>query len=99
MHHEAPRNWIRQAEADAGERTDRPTSEMAEENRRLRREVTLQILAVFICPAPAQHPAVRQHALKPLGEDATKILTSQTKTRLAELFTDWRSDGDAPPSG
>ncbi|RAO32016.1 hypothetical protein ONO23_03776 [Micromonospora noduli] len=39
MHHEAPRNWIRQAEADAGERTDRPTSEMAEENRRLRREV------------------------------------------------------------
>ncbi|WP_146247451.1 hypothetical protein [Micromonospora arborensis] len=59
----------------------------------------LRILAVFICPAPAQHPAVRQHALKPLGEDATKILTDQTKTRLAELFTDWRADGDVPPSG
>ncbi|WP_435209402.1 hypothetical protein [Micromonospora sp. bgisy143] len=59
----------------------------------------LRILAVFICPAPAQHPAVRQHALKPLGEDATKILTDQTKTRLAELFTDWRSDGDASPTG
>ncbi|WBB52459.1 hypothetical protein [Verrucosispora sp. WMMD573] len=58
----------------------------------------LRILAVFICPAPAQHPALRQHALKPLGEDATKILTDQTKTRLAELFTDWRADGDAPPS-
>ncbi|MGC5033487.1 IS3 family transposase, partial [Micromonospora sp. DT229] len=33
------RNWIRQAEADAGERTDRPTGEMVEENRRLRKEV------------------------------------------------------------
>ncbi|MEU1646422.1 transposase [Micromonospora zamorensis] len=39
VHHEALRNWIRQAEADAGERIDRPTSEMVEENRRLRREV------------------------------------------------------------
>lgn len=38
VHHEALRNWIRQAEADAGERTDRPTSEMVEENRRLLRE-------------------------------------------------------------
>ncbi|MFY1583615.1 transposase [Micromonospora sp. WMMD734] len=42
VHHEALRNWIRQAEADADadERRDRPTSEMAEENRRLRREVS-----------------------------------------------------------
>ena len=40
VHHEALRNWIRQAEADAGEHTDRPTTDMAEENRRLRREVT-----------------------------------------------------------
>lgn len=38
VHHEALRNWIRQAEADAGERADRPTTEMLEENRRLRRE-------------------------------------------------------------
>ncbi|MFI0793722.1 transposase [Micromonospora rubida] len=41
VHHEALRNWIRQAEADVGERTDRPASEMAEENRRLRKEVVL----------------------------------------------------------
>ncbi|MEU8376626.1 transposase [Micromonospora sp. NPDC048894] len=40
LHHEALRNWIRQAAADADERHDRPTSEMAEENRRLRREIT-----------------------------------------------------------
>lgn len=39
VRHEASRNWIRQAEADAGECTDRPTNEMAEESRRLRREV------------------------------------------------------------
>jgi transposase len=40
VHHEALRNWIRQYQADAGERSDRPTTEMAEENRRLRQEVT-----------------------------------------------------------
>ena len=38
VHPEALRNWIRQAEADAGERSDRPTSDMLEENRRLLRE-------------------------------------------------------------
>ncbi|MGH3663289.1 MAG: transposase [Micromonosporaceae bacterium] len=39
VHPEALRNWIRQAQADAGERSDRPTTEMVEENRRLRKEV------------------------------------------------------------
>ncbi|WP_243788897.1 transposase [Saccharopolyspora gloriosae] len=38
VHPEALRNWIRQDEADAGERRDRPSTDMAEENRRLRRE-------------------------------------------------------------
>lgn len=38
VHHEALRNWIRAEEADRGEREDRPTTEMAEENRRLRKE-------------------------------------------------------------
>ena len=38
VHHEALRNWIRQDQADRGERDDRPTTEMAEENRRLREE-------------------------------------------------------------
>jgi transposase len=33
------RNWIRQDQADRGERDDRPTTQMLEENRRLRREV------------------------------------------------------------
>ena len=38
VHPEALRNWIRQAEADHGDRVDRPTTEMIEENRRLKRE-------------------------------------------------------------
>lgn len=38
VHHEALRNWIRQDEADRGDRADRPTTDMLEENRRLRRE-------------------------------------------------------------
>ncbi|GAA1026917.1 hypothetical protein GCM10009557_06300 [Virgisporangium ochraceum] len=39
VHHEALRNWIRQDQADRGERADQPTTEMVEENRRLRKEV------------------------------------------------------------
>jgi transposase len=39
VHPEALRNWIRQDEADRGQRHDRPTTDMIEENRRLRREV------------------------------------------------------------
>jgi transposase len=38
VHHEALRNWIRQDQADHGERDDRPTTAETEELRRLRRE-------------------------------------------------------------
>ncbi len=38
VHHEALRNWIRQDEANRGERDDRPSSAEVEELRRLRRE-------------------------------------------------------------
>lgn len=38
VHPDALRNWIRQDEANAGERHDRPTTDVAEENRRLKRE-------------------------------------------------------------
>ena len=40
IHHEALRNWIRQDEADRGERDDRPSTDMLEDNRRLRKENT-----------------------------------------------------------
>ena len=36
---ETLRMWVRQDEADRGERPDLPTTDMAEENRRLRQEV------------------------------------------------------------
>lgn len=39
VHPEALRSWVRQDQADCGERADRPTTEMVEENRRLRKEV------------------------------------------------------------
>jgi transposase len=39
VHPEALRNWIRHDEADRGERDDRPTTDMAEENRRLKKEI------------------------------------------------------------
>ena len=38
VHHEALRNWIRQDEANRGERDDRPTTAEVEELRRLRKE-------------------------------------------------------------
>ena len=38
VHPEALRNWIRQDQADRGERHDRPTTEMVAENRRLAKE-------------------------------------------------------------
>jgi transposase len=39
IHPEVLRTWIRQDEADRGERTDRPTTAEVEELRRLRKEV------------------------------------------------------------
>jgi transposase len=39
VHPEAMRTWIRQDEADRGERDDQPTSEQLEELRRLRKRV------------------------------------------------------------
>jgi len=38
VHHEALRNWIRQDQADHGERHDRLTTAETEELRRLRKE-------------------------------------------------------------
>lgn len=53
---------------------------------------SLRILAVFICPSPEDHKEVREHALKPLDDDARNILTQETKKRLAKLFDEWMLD-------
>lgn len=53
---------------------------------------SLRILAVFICPAPEDHQEVRDHALKPLGDDVRTILTDETKERLAKLFDEWTAE-------
>ena len=47
VHPEALRNCIRQAEADRGERGDRPTTEMIAENRLLVNEVLRAASAYF----------------------------------------------------
>jgi transposase len=39
VHPEALRTWLRQDQADRGERTDLPSTDMLEENRQLRKEV------------------------------------------------------------
>jgi transposase-like protein len=57
VHHEALRHWIRQAESDAGERADRPTTDMVEENRRLRKEVFELRLARRLDPPATVTPA------------------------------------------
>jgi transposase len=38
VHPEVLRNWVRQADADRGERDNRPSTDVLEENRRLVRE-------------------------------------------------------------
>lgn len=54
VHHEALRNWIRQDQADRGERDDRPSTDMLEENRRLRKEnAELRRANVISCPIAA----------------------------------------------
>lgn len=58
---------------------------------------SLRILAVFTCPAPEKHREVYEYALKPLGDDAMKILSEQTKKRLAKVFEDRAAGGDQTP--
>ncbi|NKQ53984.1 hypothetical protein HFP15_13940 [Amycolatopsis sp. K13G38] len=50
---------------------------------------SLRFLALFSCPAPERHREVREHAVKPLGDDAVGILTERTRKRLAQLFQEW----------
>ncbi|MER7421108.1 transposase [Micromonospora peucetia] len=72
VHHEALRNWIRQADADADadERHDRPTSEMVEENRTSTRPpgtATRRNQPSQLSP-PLHQPAAGNHHSNKAGE-------------------------------
>ncbi|MFB7740459.1 IS3 family transposase [Streptomyces sp. NPDC056112] len=64
IHKEALRSWVRQAEADAGERDDRLTSSELEELKQLRKENAelrraneiLKAASVFFCPGDRPSP-------------------------------------------
>jgi transposase len=64
IHPEALRSWVRQAEADAGERDDRLTTAERDELKELRKEIAelrraneiLKAASVF-CPGDVRHEA------------------------------------------
>jgi len=77
MHPEALRNWIRQDQADRGERDDRPSTDLVEENRRLRKEV------VELRDPPAERfplPHVREQAG---SDDREKVAACRGPTATA----------------
>lgn len=51
----------------------------------------VRILAILLCPAPEDHPAVYRHCIVPLvGEGSRGIISDVTKKRLEEIFPeDW----------
>jgi transposase len=57
-HPEVLRNWIRQSEADRGDRADRPTTDMIAENRRLKRENAAAPIQNAL-PTSRAHPHVQ----------------------------------------
>lgn len=65
----------------------------------------IRILAILLCPAPENHPAVYHHCVVPLvGEGARELISTETKRRLEEIFPDnWpdmvrrRLSGREPP--
>lgn len=59
----------------------------------------LRILAVVICPAPGEHMEVREHALRPLGDDIRGYLTIETKHYLGEIFAGWPPPSDPQATG
>ncbi|MGW1998607.1 IS3 family transposase [Embleya sp. NPDC001921] len=97
IHKEALRNWVRQAEADAGERTDRPTTAESEELRQLRRENAelrrandiLKAASVFFCPGDRPSPDEAEQVIdhlrdKGLGVDPVcRVLDLSPSTYFA----------------
>ncbi|MGW9211792.1 IS3 family transposase [Embleya sp. NPDC055664] len=81
IHKEALRGWVRQAEADAGERTDRPTTAETEELKQLRKEVAelrraneiLKAASVFFCPGDRPSPDEAEQVIDHLREQGLGV--------------------------
>ena len=50
---------------------------------------TVRILAVFSCPSVDHHPEVYEHAVKPLANNARKIVADETKEQMSIVFAAW----------
>ncbi len=96
VHRETLRNWIRQDEADRGERDDRPTTEMLEENWRLRAEVKELRAVNEVLRAAASHFRVRD---RPNPEKVMKFIDNHDFSVglvlrvlgvAASTYYDWR---------
>ena len=97
VHHEALRNWIRQAEADAGERHDRPTTEMAEENRRLREEVAeLRRVNEIVRAASSYFASERGPTRRRSGGSSTNTVTA---SRSRSCYGSFKSPSRPTTSG
>ncbi|UQA37189.1 IS3 family transposase [Streptomyces sp. HNA39] len=76
IHKEALRGWVRQAEADRGERDDRLTTAELDELKQLRREVAelrraneiLKAASVFFCPGDRPSPDEAEQVIDHLRE-------------------------------
>ncbi|NMO93916.1 hypothetical protein [Actinomycetospora sp. TBRC 11914] len=51
-----------------------------------------QLLAVFSCPNPDKHQAVRLQAINPLARDVAGAVTDEAKERLLDVFQDQIDD-------
>ncbi|MFJ4548901.1 IS3 family transposase [Streptomyces sp. NPDC088817] len=97
IHKEALRGWVRQAEADAGDRDDRLTTAEREELKQLRKEVAelkraneiLKAASVFFCPGDRPSPDEAEQVIdhlrqKGLGVDPVcRVLELSPSTYFA----------------
>jgi transposase len=85
VHHEALRNWIRQDEADRGERDDRPSIDMLEENRRLREEVLELRRANAILKAASAYFAQELDSTRRRSRDSSTntVISSRSRSCFA----------------
>ena len=58
----------------------------------------LRILAILCCPAPGRHREVREHAMKPLANDAEGVISAAASDRLKQVLADWAQGSATVPA-